>query len=177
MAQADQTQRAEHRAATGRAGADPTGAGRIEAACSIATTLAIVGDRWTILILRDVFRGVRRFGQLQADLGIARNLLSDRLAKLVDHEVLEKVRYQSRPERFEYRLTSKGADLSTALIALMGWGDRWYAADGAPTILVHEQCDTPVEQTVRCPSCDQNLRPTDIASRPGPGRTVRRSAT
>jgi DNA-binding HxlR family transcriptional regulator len=134
-------------------------------------TLDVIGDRWTLLILRDVFRGVRRFGQLQADLGIARNLLADRLARLVDHGVLEKVPYQARPPRHDYRLTVKGADLSTALIALMGWGDRWYATHGAPTILVHEDCGTPLEQTVRCPRCTEPVNPGKIRSRPGPGRS------
>ncbi|MDH3679339.1 MAG: helix-turn-helix transcriptional regulator [Acidimicrobiia bacterium] len=140
-------------------------------ACSIAATLAVIGDRWTLLILRDVFRGVHRFGQLQEDLGIAKNLLADRLAKLVEREVLEKVPYQSRPLRHEYRLTAKGADLSTALIALMGWGDRWYATGGAPTILVHEDCGTPLEHTVRCPRCTEPVHPGKIKSRPGPGRS------
>ncbi len=141
------------------------------ASCSIAATLEVVGDRWTVLILRDVFRGVRRFAQLQADLGIARNMLADRLSRLVEHGVLERVPYQTRPVRCEYRLTAKGADLSTALIALMGWGDRWYAADGVPTILVHETCGTPLEQHVRCPHCDETVNPGKIRSRPGPGRS------
>ncbi|MEZ5407207.1 MAG: helix-turn-helix domain-containing protein [Acidimicrobiales bacterium] len=141
------------------------------ASCSIAATLEVVGDRWTVLILRDVFRGVRRFAQLQADLGIARNLLADRLSRLVDHGVLERVPYQSRPVRCEYRLTAKGADLSTALIALMGWGDRWYADEGVPTILVHDTCGTPLEQVVRCPHCDETVNPGRIRSRPGPGRS------
>lgn len=142
-------------------------------ACSIAATLAVIGDRWTLLILRDVFRGVRRFGQLQEDLGIAKNLLADRLAKLVERGVLERVPYQERPVRYEYRLTTKGADLSTALIALMGWGDRWYAADGAPTVLIHQSCGTPIEQSVRCPQCDEPVNPGKIKSRPGPGRSTR----
>lgn len=140
--------------------------------CSIALTLDVIGDRWTLLILRDVFRGVRRFSQLQADLGIARNLLADRLAKLVGHGVLEKIPYQARPVRHEYRLTAKGADLSTALIALMGWGDRWYATNGAPTILVHQDCGTPLEHTVRCPTCTEPVNPGKIKSRPGPGRSI-----
>jgi len=140
--------------------------------CSIAATLAIIGDRWTLLILRDIFRGVRRFSQLESDLGIAKNLLADRLAKLVDHDVVEKVPYQTRPVRNEYRLTAKGADLSTALIALMGWGDRWYATEGAPTVLVHEDCGTPIEQTVRCPQCAESINPGRIKSRPGPGRST-----
>ena len=141
--------------------------------CSIAATLGVIGDRWTLLILRDVFRGVRRFGELQRDLGIARNLLADRLAKLVDHEVLERVPYQDRPVRCEYKLTPKGADLSTSLIALMGWGDRWYASDGAPTILIHEICGTPIEQAVHCPECNETVHPGGIKSRPGPGRSPR----
>ena len=143
------------------------------APCSIAATLAVIGDRWTLLILRDVFRGVRRFAQLQTDLGIAKNLLSDRLSKLVDNGVLERVPYQTRPVRNEYRLTLKGADLSTSLIALMGWGDRWCASEGAPIILLHEHCGTPIEQSVRCPHCDEPVNPGKIRSRPGPGRSLR----
>ncbi|MEM9562201.1 MAG: helix-turn-helix domain-containing protein [Actinomycetota bacterium] len=139
--------------------------------CSIAATLDVIGDRWSLLILRDVFRGARRFSEIQGDLGIAKNLLSDRLSKLVDHEILERVPYHDRPVRYEYRLTAKGADLSTALIALMGWGDRWYATGGAPIVLVHETCGHPLEQAVRCPHCDQNVPPGAIRSRPGPGRT------
>jgi len=138
-------------------------------ACSIAATLGVIGDRWTILILRDVFRGVRRFAQMQADLGIARNILSDRLQRLVDHGVLEQVPYQDRPLRHEYRLTAKGADLSPSLVALMHWGDRWYAGDGPPTVLVHDRCGTPLEQVTRCPECDRDVTPAQIASRPGPG--------
>lgn len=138
-------------------------------ACSIAATLSVIGDRWTILILRDVFRGVRRFAQLQADLGIARNILSDRLQRLVDHGVLEQVPYQQRPLRHEYRLTAKGADLSPSLVALMHWGDRWYARQRPPTVLVHDRCGTPLEQVTRCPHCDHDVSPAHIASRPGPG--------
>ena len=92
--------------------------------CSIAATLSAVGDRWTLLILRDLFRGVRRFERLHRDLGIARNLLTDRLQKLVDLGIIYRAPYQDRPVRNEYRLTGKGADLSPALVALMGWGDR-----------------------------------------------------
>ncbi|MEM8923762.1 MAG: helix-turn-helix domain-containing protein [Actinomycetota bacterium] len=140
--------------------------------CSIAATLSVIGDRWSLLILRNVFRGARRFSLLQQDLGIAKNLLADRLSKLVDHGVLERVPYQTRPMRYEYRLTPKGADLSTSLIALMGWGDRWYAEQGAPTILVHDECGQPIEQSVHCPACDETVHPGKIRSRPGPGRTT-----
>lgn len=140
--------------------------------CSIAATLDIIGDRWSLLILRDVFRGGRRFSEIQTDLGIAKNLLSDRLSRLVDEEVLERVPYQERPVRYEYRLTAKGADLSPALIALMHWGDRWYAENGAPTVLVHDRCGQPLDQAVRCASCEEIVSPGQIRSRPGPGRST-----
>lgn len=139
--------------------------------CSIEATVAIVGDRWTLLVLRDIFRGLHRFVDLQQDLGIARNLLADRLAKLVDAGVLDKIPYQQRPLRHEYRLSAKGADLSPALIALMAWGDKWYANGQPPTVLVHEQCGTQLEQTVHCPRCDEPVQPGRIRSRPGPGRS------
>ncbi len=136
--------------------------------CSIQATLAVISDRWTLLILRNVFRGVRRFGEMQSDLDIARNILSDRLSKLVEHDVLEKVPYQDKPTRYEYRLTAKGADLSPALVALMGWGDRWYTDGQPPTVLVHEACGTPVIQRLECPVCQAEVLPHQIRSQPGP---------
>ena len=138
--------------------------------CSIKATLDLVGDRWTLLIMRDIFRGVHRFGQLRDDLGIARNLLTDRLTRLVDADILHKVPYQDRPLRFEYRLTPKGMDLSPSLVALMGWGDRWAADGQPPTLLVHDVCATPLEQVLLCPTCDETVGPSRIRSRPGPGR-------
>ena len=135
--------------------------------CSIAGTLEIIGDRWTILILRDAFRGVRRFDEIQQDLGIARNVLADRLAKLVEHGVLEKRQYQDRPARYEYRLTSRGIDLSPALVALMRWGDKHLAGKEVPTVLVHDACGTPIDQTFICWDCDCTVAPTEIRSRPG----------
>ena len=95
------------------------------ARCSITATLDAVGDRWTLLILRNLFRGVRRFEGLQKDLGIARNLLAARLQRLVDNGIVTRVLYQNRPPRYDYRLTNKGSDLSPTLFALMRWGDRW----------------------------------------------------
>jgi len=135
--------------------------------CSIAATLEIIGDRWTILILRDAFRGVRRFDEIQHDLGIARNVLTDRLTKLVDHGVLTKRKYQDRPARYEYRLTPKGVDLSPALVALMRWGDKHIAGEDAPTVLVHESCGTPLDQTFICWDCDTTVEPSAIRSKPG----------
>jgi len=138
--------------------------------CSIQRTLDVIGDRWTLLILRDVFRGVRRFSQIQHDLGIAKNLLTDRLAALVEAEVVEKVPYQDRPVRHEYRLTEKGRALSPALVALMRWGDVWCGDGDAPTELVHHECDTRLELQPWCTTCNEPVLPTQISSRPGPGR-------
>src|SRR5919112_1114607 len=98
--------------------------------CSIARALEVLGDRWTLLVIRDAFLGLRRFDDFQRDLGIARNVLADRLGRLVDEGILERHAYQERPERFEYRLTEKGADLWPVLISLMKWGDRHDPADG-----------------------------------------------
>lgn len=134
---------------------------------SIGRTLAVVGDRWTMLILRDVFRGVRRFSELVESLGIARNLLSERLGRLVDHGVLVKVPYCERPLRHEYRLTPKGADLSRALIALIRWGDRWETDEQPPTVLVHDLCGAELELELRCPTCDVEVTPTHVKSDPG----------
>lgn len=139
-------------------------------ACSIQRTLDVIGDRWTLLILRDVFRGVRRFSQIQEDLGIAKNLLTDRLGALVAAGVVEKVPYQDRPVRHEYRLTEKGRALSPALVALMRWGDEWCSDGVAPTELVHDGCGTRVELQPWCVTCNEPVPPTAISSRPGPGR-------
>jgi DNA-binding HxlR family transcriptional regulator len=102
--------------------------------CSIARALEVVGERWTLLIVRDVFLGLRRFDELQENLGIARNVLTERLNRLVDEGILERVRYSERPERFEYRLTAKGRDLNIALTALRQWGDA-YLSEKPPRIL------------------------------------------
>jgi DNA-binding HxlR family transcriptional regulator len=92
--------------------------------CSIARTLELVGERWTLLIVRDAFLGLRRFDEFQESLAVARNVLTDRLNRLVDSEILERHSYSDRPPRFEYRLTRKGRELAVPLLALMQWGDR-----------------------------------------------------
>jgi DNA-binding HxlR family transcriptional regulator len=102
--------------------------------CSIARALEVVGERWTLLIVRDVFLGKRRFDELQQSLGIARNVLTDRLSRLVEEGILEKVLYNERPERYEYRLTAKGLELNVALTALRQWGDK-YLTDAPPRLL------------------------------------------
>jgi DNA-binding HxlR family transcriptional regulator len=135
-----------------------------ELTCSIARTLQLIGDRWTLLILRDAFRGVRRFDGFADDLGIARNLLADRLARLVEHGIFEKVQYNERPRRFEYRLTERGLDLSPALVAFMRWGDKHLVEDEPPVVLVHRSCGHPLDQVFVCWECDQTITPLQIAS-------------
>ena len=165
-------------------GATPAGGASTQldehADCSIARALEIIGDRWTILILRDAFRGIRRFDELRRDLDIARPVLADRLRKLVDAGVLQKIEYQAHPVRYEYRLTPMGIELSPALVALMRWGDRYLSDGNAPTVLVHEPCGHELEQGFWCETCRQTFRPTAIASRPGtaatPAATTRRGA-
>lgn len=102
--------------------------------CSIARALEIVGERWTLLIVRDVFLGLQRFDQLQASLGIARNVLTGRLRRLVDEGILERRRYSRRPARYEYRLTEKGNELILALAALQQWGDK-HVSEKPPRVL------------------------------------------
>src|SRR5712691_2892622 len=111
--------------------------------CSIARALEVVGERWTLLIVRDAFLGLSRFEQFQQSLGIARNVLTDRLNRLVDEGILERVRYSERPERYEYRLTRKGRDLNIALTGLRQWGDK-YISEKPPTLLRRKADKKPV---------------------------------
>ncbi|MGD9998076.1 MAG: winged helix-turn-helix transcriptional regulator [Ilumatobacteraceae bacterium] len=141
--------------------------------CSVAQALDVVGEWWTLLVVRNLMWGQRRFEAIQSDLGIARNILSDRLGTLVQHGIVERVKYQDHPERYEYHLTDKGRDLFPVIAALMAWGDRWAAPMGAPVHLVHH-CGHTVVPTVVCDHCGQSLRLDDVTTRSGPGR--RRSA-
>jgi DNA-binding HxlR family transcriptional regulator len=111
--------------------------------CSIARALEVVGERWTLLIVRDAFLGRRRFAEFHASLGIARNVLTDRLNRLVEEGILERVPYSERPRRFEYRLTPKGRDLHLALAGLRQWGDR-YLSEQPPTLLRRASDHRPV---------------------------------
>ncbi len=137
--------------------------------CSIARALEVIGERWTLLILRDVFLGVRRFEDFQADLGVARNVLSARLGRLVDEGIIEKRRYQEHPTRYEYRLTEKGIDLWPVLISLVKWGDKYAAQDGPPRIIEHRDCGGQVNDHLNCDRCGQPLTARDVVTRPGPG--------
>jgi DNA-binding HxlR family transcriptional regulator len=139
-------------------------------ACSIARALEVLGERWTLLVLRESFRRVRRFEDFQRNLGIARNVLTDRLARLVDEGILRRERYQDRPARFEYRLTDKGRALWPVMMTLMQWGDRYYAeADGPPMIVRHRDCGGAVTTHLTCAKCGTELGPRDVTAEPGPG--------
>jgi DNA-binding HxlR family transcriptional regulator len=138
--------------------------------CSAARTLELVGERWTLLILRDAFLGIRRFGEFQQSLGVARNVLATRLDRLVDEGVLERRRYQERPERFEYRLTDKGIALWPVLMALTAWGDAYTAGEhGPPMLFEHRGCGGRIDDHLSCDRCGERLTPRDIEVRPGPG--------
>ena len=133
--------------------------------CSIARSLEIVGERWTLLILRDALLGTRRFEEFQRSLGIARNVLADRLGRLVDEGVLEKRRYQERPDRFEYRPTEKGVGLWPVIAHLLLWGDEHYAgADGPPRRLEHRGCGGTLDEQLACTRCGAQLGPRDVSA-------------
>jgi DNA-binding HxlR family transcriptional regulator len=121
--------------------------------CSVAGTLAVVGEKWSLLLLREAFLGVRRFADFQRILGAPKAVLTDRLGTLVEHGILSRVPYQAEGERqrLEYRLTTKGLDLYPTLVALMRWGDTYIADDGlAPLALEHRDCGSPVHLTLTC---------------------------
>jgi DNA-binding HxlR family transcriptional regulator len=146
--------------------------------CSVARTLEVVGERWTFLILRDALMDVRRFDQFLVRLGIARNVLTDRLGRLVDHGILERVAYQERPLRHEYRLTTKGRELAPVIITLMEWGDRYLdGGDGPPRITEHHDCGGHVVAQLVCEKCERPLHADEVYSRPGPAARVPRLAT
>lgn len=135
--------------------------------CSVARAMEVVGERWTFLVLREAFNGVRRFEDMQRNLGIARNVLAGRLGGLVDHGVLERCQYQERPVRSEYRLTAKGVDLYPALVGLLQWGERWLADGEAPVELVHQSCGRATTLRVSCATCGQPVTGSDVRPRPG----------
>ncbi|MPZ68931.1 MAG: transcriptional regulator [Actinobacteria bacterium] len=138
-----------------------------EMECSVARTLETIGDRWTILILRDAFYGVRRFEDFRGDLGVASNILTDRLQKLVDREILEKRQYEERPPRYEYRLTEKGQELLPVILTMMKWGDRWANSGSTPPVtLTHTTCGHVTEPVVTCSQCGEELRRRDLRAHP-----------
>ncbi len=138
--------------------------------CSIARTLAIFGDKWTLLIIRDAFRRVRRFSDFQKSLGIPKHRLSDRLNKLVDTGVLKKVLYDEKRARYEYRLTPKGLDLFPVLMTFVQWGDRWATdQDGSPVVFRHLKCGHISQPKYVCDQCDGAVDARNFQPEVGPG--------
>lgn len=139
-------------------------------ACSIARSAAIIGDEWALLVLRDVTLGLRRFDELQRDLGVATNVLTDRLERLTRAGVLRRDLYQQHPARFEYALTDKGSELVPILLALTEWGDRWEAGEAGPPLTIrHQTCGQRSHAVVTCDACGEPLTQDTVTYRPGPG--------
>jgi DNA-binding HxlR family transcriptional regulator len=138
--------------------------------CSIARALTIFGDRWTLLIIRDAFRRVRRFSDFQKSLGITRHRLSDRLNRLVDADILTKVLYDEKMSRYEYHLTEKGMDLYPVLMTVVQWGDKWLCdGDGAPILFEHKPCGHVSSPRFACDHCAHDIHARDIKPVLGPG--------
>jgi DNA-binding HxlR family transcriptional regulator len=141
-----------------------------EERCSVARTIAVIGDRWTLLILRDCFLRVRRFDAFEERLGITRHVLADRLKKLVAHGVLKKVPYHLQPVRYEYRLTQAGLDMYPLLTCLRHWGDRYAAGrSGPPLLFRHRDCGQVFDPVMTCSECGRPIDPRDVEVLPGPG--------
>ncbi len=137
--------------------------------CSVAAALEVVGERWSLLIVRDVMLGMRRFDELQADLGVARNVLQTRLTRLLEHGVLRKRLYQERPARYEYLLTEKGLDLWPTIVSLLQWGDKYAAPSGPPVVLEHRGCGGTIDVHRICSACGERLTARQAVARAGPG--------
>jgi DNA-binding HxlR family transcriptional regulator len=139
--------------------------------CSIARSLELVGERWSILVIREVFNGHRRFGQMQRSLGVARNVLAARLQRLVDEGILERRPYSERPERYEYFLTERGLDLWPVMIALMHWGDKHLPLPGGrPMVVVHKgECGGEIDDRRICTRCGKHLQVREARAVEGPG--------
>jgi DNA-binding HxlR family transcriptional regulator len=139
-------------------------------ACSIARATDLFGDAWTALIMRDVLAGLTRFDDIAYDLGISRKVLSARLSRLVDEQVLVRERYQDHPPREHYLPTQKGKELYPVLLALMDWGDRWYAGDdGPPAVIHHLACGHDTAPVTACRHCGAELNLDNTTQLPGPG--------
>lgn len=138
--------------------------------CSFSRTMSVIGDRWSLMILRDCFMKVRRFDDFQERLGIGRPILTDRLNKLVDHFVLTKVAYQQNPTRYEYRLTEKGLALYPVIMAIVHWGDVHMSdRKGRPLLHRHMACGHTFDPVMTCSECAEALSPRAVKIEPGPG--------
>ena len=138
--------------------------------CSIARTLAVVGERWSLLVMREVLLGRRRFQDIRRHTGIAANILSDRLGTLVEHGLLERRPYGDQADAHEYVPTRKGRDITPVLVTLMQWGDRHAApAAGPPRVVVHADCGHDAAPRLHCAHCHEPIEPAAVRVRPGPG--------
>ena len=141
-----------------------------EMVCSIARSLAVAGEPWSPLVLRDVWVGINRFDDLQRDLAISRKVLAERLKHLVEEGMLERRLYSSRPGRYEYVLTPKGSEFVDVLMVMAQWGDRWTAgAAGPPALRRHRACGSVTQIELRCADCGEIVTSSDVAVEPGPG--------
>lgn len=144
-----------------------------EMPCSVARSLSVLGDRWTLLIIRNAFARVRRFVDMQAQLGVPKHVLSVRLKRLVEEGVLEKVEYQQSPPRYEYKLTEKGRDLYPVIQMLVAWGDKWLdEGRGPPLLYRHKACGHIFTPVVACSECGERVTARDVMPEPGPGLVV-----
>jgi DNA-binding HxlR family transcriptional regulator len=137
--------------------------------CSVAQCLEVVGEWWSMLVVRDAFLGVSRFDAFQERLGISRNILQQRLTRLVDAGVLQREPYSEHPLRYDYRLTEKGRDLWPVLTAMRQWGDRHSAPDGPPLVVTHKDCGSSADVVLVCGSCGERVGPRDVKASAGPG--------
>jgi DNA-binding HxlR family transcriptional regulator len=137
--------------------------------CSVAQCLEVVGEWWSMLVVRDAFLGVSRFDAFQQRLGISRNILQQRLTRLVEAGILRREPYSEHPPRYDYRLTDKGRDLWPVLTAMRQWGDRYSAPAGPPLVVTHEHCGSSADAVLVCGSCGEKVGPRDVRAAPGPG--------
>jgi DNA-binding HxlR family transcriptional regulator len=138
--------------------------------CSIARAIDVLGEPWTLLILRDLLLGFTQFDELHRDLGVSTSVLADRLQRLVDQDLVERAPYSDHPSRFDYGLTEKGRDAVPVLLTLVAWGDRGEAGRrGPPTEIVHEACGHATTAVIQCRECGERLEVDDLSYRRGPG--------
>ncbi len=156
-------------------GTGETGSNGYDIDCSVARTLEHIGERWTFMVLRDAFYGVRRFDDFQESLGIARNILTKRLTKLVDAGIMRKERYQEHPPRYEYRLTEKGRDLVPILTSLLAWGDKWETGNELPVRLIHTTCGSVMRTQAVCSECGGEINVFTLRLDPVPQIVVDRA--
>lgn len=141
-----------------------------EMACSIARSVAVAGEPWSPLVIRDVYVGINRFEDMQRDLGISRKVLAERLKHLTEAGLFERRQYSERPPRHEYLLTDKGREFVDVLMAMVAWGDRWTAGDAGPPILYrHRACGEVTHVVPHCAVCGEEMHAGDVDIEPGPG--------